>query len=95
MTEIAVFVIANVMLVSMHLASDHHPKQHLHVSGKTFEEQVSSLVRDVLIPVGFEVERFTKLPYLSEGDLYHSYYVLYDVVFVLKPITTTLCQPCS
>lgn len=67
-------------------ASDHHPNQHLHVSGEKFEEQLSSLVRDVLVPVGFEVERFTKLPYLSEGDLYHSYYVLYDAVFVLRPV---------
>lgn len=67
-------------------ASDHCPNQHLHVSGETFEQQLSSLVRDVLAPVGFEVERFTKLPYLSEGDLYHSYYVLYDAVFVLRPV---------
>jgi len=74
------------MLVSIFVASDHNPNQHLHVSGKTFEEQLSSLVRDVLVPVGFEVERFTKLPYLSEGDLSHSYYVLYDAVFVLRPV---------
>jgi len=77
----------------MYTASDHHPKQHLHVSGNTFEHQLSSLVRDVLRPVGFDVERFTKLPYLSEGDLYHSYYVLYDVVLVLRPIVTPHCQP--
>jgi len=68
-------------------ASDHRPKQHLHVSGETFEEQLTSLVRDVLVPVGFEVERFTKLPYLSEGDIYHSYYVLYDAVFVLRSVS--------
>jgi len=74
------------VLVSTHAASDHRPKQHLHVTGKTFEEQLSSLVRDVLVPVGFEVERYTKLPYLSEGDMYHSYYVLYDAVLVLRPV---------
>ena len=56
------------------------------MTGETFEEQLSTLVQDVLVPVGFEVERFTKLPYLSEGDLYHSYYVLYDAVFVLRPV---------
>ena len=75
----------------MYIASDHHPKQHLHVYGNTFEQQLSSLVLDVLLPVGFEVDRFTKLPYLSEGDMYHSYYVLYDAVFVLRPVITQ-CQ---
>ena len=75
----------------MYIASDHHPKQHLHVYGNTFEQQLSSLILDVLLPVGFEVERFTKLPYLSEGDMYHSYYVLYDAVLVLRPVPTR-CQ---
>jgi len=77
------------MFVTLCAATDHHPKQHLHVSGETFEGQLSSLVQDVLVPVGFEVERFTKLPYLSEGDLYHSYYVLYDAVLVLRPVVTS------
>ena len=76
----------------MYTASDHHPKQHLQVSGNTFEQQLASLIWDVLQPVGFEVERFTKLPYLSEGDMYHSYYVLYDAVFVLRPVVAQ-CQP--
>ena len=67
-------------------ASDHRPKQHLHVHGETFEQQLLSLVQDVLVPAGFEVERFTKMPYLSEGDIYHSFYVLYDAVFVLRPV---------
>jgi len=79
------------LYVLMCIASDHHPKQHLDVYGNTFEQQLSSLVLDVLLPVGFEVERFTKLPYLSEGDMYHSYYVLYDAVFVLRPVVTQ-CQ---
>ena len=74
------------MNISLFIASDHRPKQNLHLSGETFEEQLSSLVRDLLVPVGFEVERFTKLPYLCDGDLYHSYYVLYDAVFVLRPV---------
>ncbi|XP_022195325.2 methyltransferase-like protein 9 [Nilaparvata lugens] len=63
---------------------DHKPRQFLPVSGSSFEEQVNSLVRDVLEPMGFTVERWTRLPYLCEGDLSQSYYWLNDAVFVLR-----------
>lgn len=66
------------------LANDHCPAQTLSVNGDTVEKQVTSFVENVLTPLGFEIERFTKLPYLCEGDLEHSYYVLYDIVFVLS-----------
>jgi len=66
--------------------SSHQPKQFLQIYGKTFEEQVTSLVENVLVPAGFEVETFSRLPYLCEGDMYHSFYTLNDVILVLKPV---------
>ncbi|XP_028845867.1 protein-L-histidine N-pros-methyltransferase isoform X2 [Denticeps clupeoides] len=60
------------------------PKEHLQISGKTWEEQVTNLTNEVFLRVGFEVEAVTRLPYLCEGDMYKDYYVLDDAVFVLK-----------
>ena len=51
--------------------------------GVTFEAQVSSVIEHVLRPAGFRVLAFTRLPYLCEGDLEHSFYTLDDAVFVL------------
>ncbi|EDO37060.1 predicted protein [Nematostella vectensis] len=62
------------------------PTELITVVGETWEEQVISLVEDVFTPAGYEVERFTRLPYLCEGDLYDSFYSLSDTVFVLKPV---------
>lgn len=39
------------------------------IKGNTFEEQADSLVTDILEPAGFELVKWGKLPYLSEGDL--------------------------
>ncbi|KAK2155479.1 hypothetical protein LSH36_239g03020 [Paralvinella palmiformis] len=44
------------------------PEQYLHIQGDSFESQVSNFVHDVLEPVGFVVEAFTRLPYLCEED---------------------------
>lgn len=63
---------------------DHKPRQFLPLSGNSFEEQVNSMMGDVLEPMGFTVERWTRLPYLCEGDLSQSYYWLNDAVFVLR-----------
>jgi SAM-dependent methyltransferase len=52
--------------------------------GATFERSVTILCRDVLIPLGFEIERWTRLPYISEGDSHQDIYILDDAVFVLK-----------
>lgn len=66
---------------------DHIPTENIRLEGQSFEEQVTCLVRHVFEPAGFELERFTRLPYLCEGDLQQSFYVLDDAVFVLKPRT--------
>ena len=60
------------------------PSEFITVNGGSWEEQVHSLVKDVFEPFGFNVESFTRIPYLCEGDLYRDFYVLDDVLFVLK-----------
>ncbi|KAL3275722.1 hypothetical protein HHI36_020470 [Cryptolaemus montrouzieri] len=63
---------------------NHRPEELLPIIGSTFEEQVLSTVEDVLIPNGFEVQSWSRVPYLCEGDLRQSYYWLDDAVFILK-----------
>ncbi|KAI0234730.1 Methyltransferase-like protein 9 [Lamellibrachia satsuma] len=71
---------------------NHKPSEILPIQGDTLVEQIASFERDVFKPYGFTVERFTKLPYLCEGDLERSFYILKDVVFVLKP-DSTVAEP--
>lgn len=54
------------------------------IEGKSFEEQVTSFINNVLGPAGFTVEMWTQLPYLCEGDLNQAYYWLDDAVFVVS-----------
>ncbi|XP_028392518.1 methyltransferase-like protein 9 [Dendronephthya gigantea] len=61
------------------------PTEKIPLRGKHWEEQAESFIKDVFIPAGFLVESFSKLPYLCEGDMYRDFYVLSDVVFVLRP----------
>lgn len=61
----------------------HEPTEFIHVKGSNFEEQVHHF-ESVFRLSGFEVEKFSRLPYLCEGDLRHSYYVLTDAMFVLR-----------
>lgn len=63
------------------------PTEMIQLNGGSFKEQVISLIDNVFTPTGFTVERFTKVPYLCEGDLYENFYVLGDAVFVLKPVS--------
>ncbi|XP_063925679.1 protein-L-histidine N-pros-methyltransferase isoform X2 [Zophobas morio] len=62
----------------------HKPTELLPILGSCFEDQVNSVVHDVLTPAGFKVVSWTRVPYLCEGDLQQSYYWLDDVVFILK-----------
>ena len=61
------------------------PSQYLPICGKTIEEQIVSLHDNVFKPAKFDVVSFTRLPYLCEGDLNTDFFVLNDIVFVLKP----------
>ncbi|KAH7719591.1 DREV methyltransferase [Aphelenchoides avenae] len=62
----------------------------INVTGRTFEEQVVSLTEETFRPAGFDVVRWTKLPYLCEGDFnrasQRAYYKLDDAVFLLRPV---------
>ena len=54
------------------------------VDRASFERSVQVMAEKVLEPAGFVVESWTRLPYLSAGDLTYPYYVLNDAVFVLS-----------
>ena len=56
----------------------------LPIKGTSFEEQLSSLVVDVLEPLGFELNLATKVPYLCTGDLHARYYSLSDCLLSLN-----------
>lgn len=60
------------------------PQEVLQIEGLTLEEQLDSFVNNVIIPAGFDVISWSRVPYLCEGDLAQSFYWLDDVVFVLK-----------
>ncbi|XP_056636525.1 protein-L-histidine N-pros-methyltransferase isoform X1 [Diorhabda sublineata] len=65
-------------------SADHKPRELIRVNGTNFEDQVKSFVENVFTPTNFEVESWSRVPYLCEGDLQQSYYWLDDAVFVLK-----------
>lgn len=67
-----------------HLSDDHRPSEILNVTGDTFEQQLLSLERNILTPAGLEIVKWTRLPYLCEGDLDLSFYWLHDVVMLLR-----------
>lgn len=63
---------------------NHLPKEFLSIQGHTPEEQINYLIRNLFEPTGFRLIKFTRLPYLSEGDIERSYYFLFDYIFVLE-----------
>ena len=65
-------------------ANDWKPQPNpLKINGSSFEEQLSSLITDVLQPMGYELNIATKVPYLCSGDLNASYYSLNDALLSL------------
>lgn len=67
------------------------PSEHLPMRGgkckekATFESSVKTMVDNVFTPMGLEVESWSKLPYLCEGEQGgREWYVLDDAIFVLK-----------
>lgn len=63
---------------------DHRPSELLEVTGDSFEQQLVSLEKNVLSPMGLEILTWTRVPYLCEGDLDLSFYWLHDVVMLLR-----------
>ncbi|KIH47986.1 DREV methyltransferase [Ancylostoma duodenale] len=71
-------------------SADSRSNARLKVSGNSFEQHASSLVENEFISAGFEVVKWTKLPYLCEGDLNKPYYLLDDALFLLRPVATDM-----
>ncbi|CAF0857850.1 unnamed protein product, partial [Brachionus calyciflorus] len=46
--------------------------------------QINYLIESVFAPIGFDLVKFTRLPYLCEGNLAQSYYYMIDYVFVFR-----------
>ncbi len=49
-------------------------------------KEIDFLINHVFSPLGFELVKFTKLPYLCEGNLSQSFYYLIDYIFVFKSV---------
>ena len=62
----------------------HQPHESLSIEGDLPEEQINSLLSNVFQPLGFHLKKFTRLPYLCEGDIQRSFYFLVDYVFVFE-----------
>ncbi|CAL2050181.1 unnamed protein product [Caenorhabditis brenneri] len=62
------------------------PDKLMQIYGQTYSEQAHSMIVNVFQPAGFEVVRWTRLPYLCEGETHYPVYYLPDAVFLLKPI---------
>ena len=49
-------------------------------------KEIDYLINRVFSPLGFDLVKFTKLPYLCEGNLSQSFYYLLDNIFVFKSV---------
>ncbi|KHJ43429.1 DREV methyltransferase [Trichuris suis] len=56
------------------------------IFGETFEDQLKNVIVQLFSPAGFQVERFTRLPYLCEGDMRFTFYMLNSAVLLLKAV---------
>lgn len=62
--------------------SDHYPDEFLRLDSDQIEEQINQLSSRIFQSLGYRLKKFTRLPYLCEGDLERSYYFLFDYLFV-------------
>merc|ERR1719499_2023932 len=60
------------------------PTEYLKVDNCCWESEVIFLVNKVFKVTGFEVVRFSRVPYLSEGDFNNPIYSLDSAAFVLR-----------
>ncbi|CAH8583231.1 unnamed protein product [Schistosoma turkestanicum] len=64
---------------------DQRPTEVLDINdSELWEIQLSSLIKNILTPANFHVVRWTRLPYLCEGDFSKSFYYLNEIVLVLQ-----------
>ena len=59
------------------------PSEHIQLRGRTPEENINELQRDILAPLGLEIVSLARTPYLCEGDAIEPYYLLHDYVLCL------------
>ena len=64
--------------------ADNLPSEELGLTGSSLEEQVNCLASEVFPSLGYTLTRWSRLPYLCEGDLDQAFYWLSDVILVLK-----------
>lgn len=62
------------------------PTEFLAIHSKSTEDQINQMMSSVFTPSGFELVKFSRVPYLCEGDLTTSFYVLHDIIFVLRKV---------
>jgi len=66
-------------------SKSHRPKERLPIPGNSYEAEVVNFVEKVLIPNGWELVKWTRVPYLCDGDINQAYYHLDDAVFLIRP----------
>lgn len=59
------------------------PTEKMDIKSDTFEVTARKFVENVLVPNGYVVKAFSKVPYLSQGDYYRELYALTDSIWVL------------
>ncbi|CAL8070403.1 unnamed protein product [Orchesella dallaii] len=79
------FVIPFKPYVEFGAKTSNEPDEALMISDKSYEREVKNFVENVLTPNGWELVKWTRLPYLCEGDIHQAFYWLDDVVFVVRP----------
>lgn len=65
-------------------ARSREPRERLAVVGNTFSDALLRFVQQVLVPMGFRIDRITRLPYLSGGDSEQPITVLDAAVLVCR-----------
>jgi len=61
----------------------HKPTEPLNISGQLLENQIESAVA-AIESVGFDLVKWSRVPYLCEGDLTQTFYHLSDIVMIFK-----------
>lgn len=71
--------------VEVNSKNNYQPTERLAISSSSIEDHVNQMVQNVFGPAGFTLQSFSRVPYLCEGDFTASFYVLHDILFVLRP----------
>ncbi|KAF8771148.1 Methyltransferase-like protein 9 like protein [Argiope bruennichi] len=91
--DTGILILAVVLPLSQYVESGskyNQPSEKITVKGRKFEEQAAYLATHLFQENGFQVLRWTRLPYLCEGDLDQAFYWLNDALFVMK-----VADPCD